>query len=61
MNETKKWACKDCVFWQALPKVGTTMERGECRRYAPRAKQSSLVVWPQTYAQEWCGDWRTKE
>lgn len=37
--------------------------KGSCRRHAPRAEISSTItskylVWPETLAKDWCGEWQ---
>ena len=52
--------CEGCLFWQY-----TGMERhggyeGECRRYPPEGSGEDRS-WPPTNANDWCGEWFTKE
>ena len=37
-----------------------TADRGQCRRYAPRAS-ALTTVWMETRAWDWCGDYRTSD
>lgn len=53
-------ACKDCKWWKS-----TDGEFGECCRHAPKPYLSNdmpsddkqmITVWPQTYHEDFCGD-----
>ena len=63
-------SCRTCRFWAAIydwdvknvdPREKAN--KGTCRRYAPRGEISATVshnylVWPETAAHDWCGDWQ---
>jgi hypothetical protein len=53
--------CAACRFWQP-PKEPPPGGPGECRRQSPRAVQTKpdhwKSVWPRTWAQDWCGQFR---
>lgn len=52
--------CECCMFWwQGAP--GVDPQRGQCRRYAPRAQLLASVIpghvlWPETGPGDWCGE-----
>lgn len=46
-------SCLTCVFWSTL----TSVEAGYCRRHAPRPSESGSALWPETYKDDWCGDY----
>lgn len=54
--------CSNCRFWHSV--TGPDLEdneRGECRRYAPRAGSSAggdpYVSWAETWGEDWCGEY----
>lgn len=67
MNNVK--TCEGCRFWrfQAGYQVGERMVNiGQCRRHAPEAGRREgggvhpVRSWPETRAEECCGDWQAK-
>jgi hypothetical protein len=51
---TEQPACEQCRYWIGRP-IG-----GECRRHAPSVLAHRTERWPQTRADEWCGDYSRK-
>lgn len=52
--------CETCRFWDDVP---TEIPFGICRRRAPQAVIIAMapvpnVAWPNTHADEWCGEWQ---
>lgn len=50
--------CTGCVFFV---RVRDFDKRGQCRRHAPildAAGQSPKTMWPMTFVDNFCGDWR---
>lgn len=45
----RKTSCWTCTWWQPGRCAG--MDWGECRRSSP------ADGWPETRADDWCGDW----
>ena len=50
--------CSQCRFWHQISTEDN--DRGECRRYAPRAGSSepgdNYVRWAETFDNDWCGE-----
>ena len=55
--------CENCRFWHSIATEDD--DRGECRRYAPRAGSStpddSYVRWAETFDSDWCGEFSPRE
>lgn len=56
VNDPTEPCCKNCRFMKG--DVGTRLD---CRRHAPISSEKtngvySQGVWPQVYADDWCGD-----
>lgn len=58
--------CEHCIFWQrgfrlnSLEQIkfaneGFQAEHGECRFNPPTL--GGVKQWPETYAEDWCGQW----
>lgn len=54
--------CDNCVFWLPPEDIAPNMdEEGECRRFPPVRKNSNgHGEWPETYPDEWCGEFRQR-
>ena len=46
--------CGTCPYWQPDDAVG--VERGECRKHAPRWISAGTQDWCPTKPTDWCGD-----
>lgn len=46
--------CETCRFWDKF-----IDDRGECRRKSK--PDPPAHSWPNTYDDDWCGEWRSKE
>ena len=58
MEREVKDMCYDCRFWAA---TGLAPSQGKCHRRAPLPSartggETVEVVWPQTMANDWCGE-----
>ena len=57
--------CSNCKYWQDISR---NIDRGYCRRNAPRPAAVSPIgetgnldgVWPRTSPGDWCGEWSQK-
>ena len=60
----KKEICGNCKFW-----VYTNYEKseGECHRYPPKVEYNkhyhneSVTLWPSTYGNSFCGEYKENE
>lgn len=61
MGKLNPIRCEWCRYWRSILGKDGEYERGECRRYAPRAGSSPVddphVAWPETHYDDWCGDY----
>jgi len=57
---TKKKTCETCVFWH-VPKGSSIDVENECRRYPPRRIINSESEFPETYHNDWCGEYKKDE
>jgi hypothetical protein len=48
-------SCDVCRFWHQVP-----FEASECRRHAPTTRANLRRIYPETSADEWCGDFEAK-
>lgn len=53
--------CSDCAYWDT-----TDQANGKCRRVPPALVYMadagmSATLFPQTTADDWCGEWATSE
>jgi len=53
--------CETCSYWSAI----SGSYYGQCRRRAPQAiivpasdQEDRAICWPDTNAEEFCGDWQ---
>ena len=50
--------CATCDHWYDRPPVG---EAGnECRAKAPVPGEGRMAIWPQTKANDFCGEWKKR-
>ncbi len=61
-KDEDKIACRFCRYWEG----NLVISKATCRRYPPPAYKSSFIgawspVWPKTYRNEWCGEFKAKE
>lgn len=57
---TDRMGCHDCAWWEQTHELPSTptmagVTIGRCRAAAPRTTPGGLTVWPQTTADDWCG------
>jgi hypothetical protein len=64
-TDEKTTSCRQCRFWDEI-----RQDRGNCRRYAPRAtpeavatsqhtgELESAAVFPITFGDDWCGEYQ---
>lgn len=60
--------CDACLHWRPDPESFPGEPEGQCHRHAPRPMllavveesqpEDELVLWPRTYAGEFCGEWQ---
>lgn len=76
VNNVDEQRCETCRFWKSTKNkhVGTDLEFGACRRYAPRPTRKpnegddgaiedgmNHSYWPETYWNDGCGEWEQRK
>ncbi len=62
MNDIPRF-CVNCAYWDP-----TSPTHGRCRRHAPTVPPrpdsdgtGSFTSWPSTLAEDWCGEWESRD
>ena len=55
-----KRKCGTCEYWDK-PSVIDKEETNECRRYPPVKLKNGETEFPETYFNDWCGEYKREE
>jgi len=67
VENTAARSCDACRYWWQEKVRRTAAGWGQCRRMPPslpsdREDKLKLVgIWPETEANDWCGEWRARD